>query len=277
MLHCHDAIEATTVSHDLSSREAAPSDADAPALNDRQAQIVERVEQAGFVTIEQLARDFSVSAQTVRREIIRLDELGVLKRFHGGAGRSGSGLRLSYETKLAIDTDQKARIAAAAASMIGQGQTIFLDVGTTAEALAAALTTHPGLRVVTPSGTSARLLAQNPAAEVIVTGGKIVGSDLSMAGPIALRTVASYRFDLAFIGCSGVAPDGSVLDFDADKIALKQQAMEGAARKILIADASKLGRSALMVVAQLASFDTVITDGPWSSGLRISSPLVTVA
>jgi DeoR family transcriptional regulator, glycerol-3-phosphate regulon repressor len=265
------------VSTDPFSREASSGDGDTPPLNDRQAHIVERVEHDGFVTIEQLARDFSVSAQTVRREIIRLDELGVLKRFHGGAGRLGSGLRLSYEAKLAIDTEQKSRIAGAAALMIGKGQTIFLDVGTTAEALAAALTNHPGLRVITPSGASARRLAQNPSAEVIVTGGKIVGSDLSMAGPIALRTVASYRFDLAFIGCSGVAPDGSVLDFDADKIALKQQAIRGAARKILIADGSKLGRGALMVVAQLDAFDGVITDAPWTGALRVKSPPVTIA
>jgi DeoR family glycerol-3-phosphate regulon repressor len=265
------------VSNDLSSRDPGASDVDAPTLNDRQAQIVERVEQAGFVTIEQLARDFSVSAQTVRREIIRLDELGVLKRFHGGAGRSGSGLRLSYEAKLVIDTDQKARIAAAAALMIGKGQTIFLDVGTTAEALAAGLADHPGLRVITPSGTSARLLSQNKAAEVIVTGGRIVGSDLSMAGPVALRAVASYRFDLAFIGCSGVDLDGNVLDFDADKIAVKQQAMAGAARSILIADSGKVGRSALMVVARLDSFDGVITDAPWADAFDRLGPKITVA
>ena len=101
--------------------------------------------------------------------------------------------------------------------------------------------------------------------------------DLSMAGPIALRTVASYRFDLAFIGCSGVSADGSILDFDADKIALKQRAMESAAQKILIAASSKVGRSALMVIAQLDMFDRVITDAPWDGVVDSAPTQITVA
>lgn len=248
------------MNQDLPETGSRQSSIETAPLNDRQAQIVERVEQQGFVTIEQLARDFAVSAQTVRREIIRLDERGVLRRFHGGAGRSGSGMRLSYEAKLSTDADLKARIGAAAAGLLNKGETIFLDVGTTGEAVAHALSLHSGLRIITPSASTARVLAANPHLEVVLTGGRIVGADMAMIGPIAVRTVASYRFDHVLIGCSGIGADGAVLDFDADKIAVKQQALLVGARKLLIADSGKFGRSALMEVARLPDFDIIVTD-----------------
>lgn len=230
------------------------------ALNERQARIVERVDQQGFVTIDALARDFAVSAQTVRREIIRLDELGVLQRFHGGAGRSGSGNRLSYADKQHREADLKARIGVAMAAALSPGQSVFLDVGTTAEATAQALCAIERLTIVTPSAANARILAANPALEVILTGGRIVGPDLSMAGAVALRTVASYRFDWAIIACSGIDAIGAVLDFDAEKIAIKQRAMEMANRKALIADSTKFSRSALIEIAGIGAFDLVVTD-----------------
>lgn len=229
-------------------------------LNERQSRIVERVEQQGFVTIDALARDFAVSAQTVRREIIRLDELGVIQRFHGGAGRGGSGERLSYEAKKTRELEAKQRIGAAMAALVQPGQSVFLDVGTTAEATATALLRCASLTVVTASATNALVLAANPGIEVILTGGRMLGPDLSMAGPIALRTVSSYRFDWAIIACSGIESNGAVLDFDADKIAVKQRAMEVSGRKALIVDSAKFFRSALLVLANIGEFDAMVTN-----------------
>jgi DeoR family transcriptional regulator, glycerol-3-phosphate regulon repressor len=231
-----------------------------PTLNERQSRIVEQVESQGFVTIDALARDFAVSAQTVRREIIRLDEMGVVQRFHGGAGRRGSGERMSYELKQTQAADLKRRIGLAMAGVIKAGQAIFLDVGTTAEAVASALLEHQSLTVVTPSGTVARILAASTALTVIVTGGRVVGPDISMVGPLALQCVRSYRFDWAVISCSGIDDTGTALDFDAEKIALKQTAMALAGRKALIADSTKFGRSALSLLSRIEDFDLLVTD-----------------
>jgi DeoR family transcriptional regulator, glycerol-3-phosphate regulon repressor len=229
-------------------------------LNERQALIAERVQKLGFVTIDALARDLAVSAQTVRREIIKLDDLGVVQRFHGGAGRTGPGERLSYEIKKTREADAKRRIGIAMAALIKPGQSVFLDVGTSAEATANALLTCRALTVVTASATNARILAANPGIEVILTGGRMVGPDLSMAGPIAIRTVSSYRFDWAIIACSGIDPDGIVLDFDAEKIAVKQCAMEKAGTKALIADSGKFDRSALLEISDISAFDILVTN-----------------
>lgn len=235
---------------------------DESALNERQARIVTRVQRQGFVTIETLAKDFEVSTQTVRREIIRLDELGFIQRFHGGAGRRGSGERLSYEAKQVRDTDLKARIGQAMAAQIQPGQAIFLDVGTTAEATARALLDKGRLTVITPSAANARILIGAPGIDTILTGGRVVGPDIAMVGPISLKTISNYRLDWAVIACSAIEDDGAVLDFDADKIALKQCAMEVARRKALVADHGKFTRSALLRVADLNAFDLLVTDEP---------------
>lgn len=232
----------------------------AQALNERQSRIVEQVESQGFVTIDALARDFAVSAQTVRREIIRLDEMGVVQRFHGGAGRRGSGERMSYELKQTQAAETKGRIGDAMAGIIEAGQAVFLDVGTTAEAVATALVNGPRLTVVTPSGAVARILSASGGIQIIATGGRVSGADGSMLGPIALRTVRTHRYDWAIIACSGIDERGAVLDFDADKIALKQAAMDMSAKKVLIADAMKLGRGALGEVAHVSDFDLLVTD-----------------
>lgn len=237
-------------------------------LNDRQSQIIERVERLGFVTIEALAEEFCVSSQTVRREIIRLDELGLIQRFHGGAGRRGSGERLSHEVKREREAGHKARIGALMASRVQEGQSIFLDVGTTAEATAQALRTKGRLTVVTPSANIAQILFDAPGLEIILTGGRVIGRDLSMAGPVALAHVKRHRFDWAIIACSAIEDDGAVLDFDADKIALKQAAMEVSRRQALIADSSKFARSARLEIARLDSFDLLVTDAPLPAPLR---------
>lgn len=233
---------------------------DSAQLSERQTLIVERAEQQGFVTIEALAQDLDVSTQTVRREIIRLDELGVLQRFHGGAGKRGSGERLTHAAKQTREADLKQRIGLAMAERISVGQSVFLDVGTTGEAVAEALLGRGSLSLMTPSATIARILLADPAVDVVLTGGRVLGPDISMAGPVALRTIASHRFDWAVIGCSAVEDGGAVLDFDADKIALKQRAMELSARKALMVDSAKFSRVARLHLADLRDFDLLVTD-----------------
>ncbi len=238
-------------------------------LNDRQSQIVDRVERLGFVTIEALAEEFRVSSQTVRREIIRLDELGLIQRFHGGAGRRGSGERLSHEVKRQREADHKAQIGSLMASRVQEGQSIFLDVGTTAEATAQRCAARRRLMVVTPSANIAQILFDAPGIDIILTGGRVIGRDLSMAGPVAIAHVMRHRFDWAIIACSAIEDDGAVLDFDAEKIALKQAAMEVSRRQALIADSSKFTRSARLEIARLDGFDLLVTDAPPPSPLRV--------
>ena len=121
-------------------------------LNERQAALLALVRSRGYATVEWLAEHFAVSAQTVRRDIIRLDERGMLQRFHGGAGAAGASVvRLGYAEKQELAVDAKLAIGVAAARLVPNGASVFVDVGTTAEAVARALAGHTSLRVFTNS------------------------------------------------------------------------------------------------------------------------------
>ncbi|MGI3124800.1 DeoR/GlpR family DNA-binding transcription regulator [Nitratireductor sp. PBL-C9] len=238
-------------------------DAQRAQLNTRQSEILARAEASGFVTIEGLAEEFGVSAQTVRRDIILLSEAGLLQRFHGGAGVIGSTetLRLDHQHKRSMAVDDKLRVAEAAAALLPDGASVFFDVGTTSEMTASVLNQRPGFRVFTNSMRVA--LAFDPAQhDVNVLGRKVEGRDGSLVGEEIMLSLAALRFDFALIGCSAVDTEGRVMDFDLSKIAVKKAAMKAASRKLLIAAPSKFGRTALSAFAEISEFDAVVDGTP---------------
>lgn len=240
-----------------------PVRASNPPLSERQTSILELIEAKGFVTLEMLADAFGVSMQTARRDVIAMDAAGLIERFHGGAGaRSLPSLeRLHHGEKQTIAVDEKRRIAARAAALPAEGATVYIDVGTTAEAVAAALNERQSLSVVTNSLHVAGIL--DPARhEVRVLPGRVAGPDGSICGEDTVLALATFRLDHAFIGCSAVEPGGAAMDFDLGKIAIKRTAMAVARASVLIATREKFGRTARAEIAMLNRFDVVMTGTP---------------
>ncbi|MGN5374420.1 DeoR/GlpR family DNA-binding transcription regulator [Sphingomonas hankookensis] len=230
-------------------------------LTPRQQAIIASVRQHGFATIEALALTLGVSGQTIRREVIRLEELGVLRRFHGGAGLPDNPVRRSYAEKTQTGRDGKDRIARRTAEQIAPGMAVFLDVGTTVEAVARALTGISPLRVFTNSLQAAVALAASDGIATFVTGGQVSGSDGSLTGEVTLRALGLVKCDVAVIGFSGFDPDGSIMDFDHDKIAVKRAMMRHARRVLLVGQAEKFGRAAVVRLGGIDEVDTIVTDG----------------
>lgn len=229
-------------------------------ITERQARILEIVHQQGFATIETLAQDFGVSAQSVRRDIIRLDADGLLQRFHGGVGLRETSGRLGYAEKRGVAADAKQRIAAKTASLIPNGSVVFLDVGTTAEAVANTLLDKQGLHVFTASLAAASILAQHTSINLFVIGGAVRGIDGSLVGETTLSTLARFRFDYAVIGFSGIDQNGAFMDYDLEKVAVKQAAMDHAAYSFIIGDSSKFRKSALVRFAGRTEATALITE-----------------
>jgi DeoR family glycerol-3-phosphate regulon repressor len=234
-------------------------DQDSPT--ERQAAIFSLVQESGFATIDDLARKFDVSTQTIRRDITRLDELKLLRRFHGGAGlheaAAQSGRAHKSQPSLASAED---RIGSAVAALIPDGTSVFLDVGTTVETVTRALAAHKHLQIVTPSVTAAAILAGSPVASVIVTGGLLRGADGSLVGDAAVAAVSRFKLDWAVIGCSGFEDDGTVMDVDLLQVEVKQHMLNRSRRALLVAEAAKLQRRAVVSLAPLAAFDILVTD-----------------
>lgn len=245
-------------------------------ITDRQARIVEIVSQQGFATIETLARDFGVSTQSVRRDIIKLDADGVLQRFHGGVGVRETSVRMDYAQKRTVATDAKRRIADKTAALIHEGSVVFLDVGTTVEAVALALTKKRQLRIFTSSLPVATILAGNPGIEVFVLGGFMRAVDGSVVGESTLATLARFRFDFAVIGFSGVDRDGTPMDYDPEKVAIKQAAIDRSHRSLVVGDSSKFRKSAVVRMEMVSKSVTFVTDvrPPDSVAELLNGPLV---
>jgi len=242
-----------------------PLDNETTALSDRQQSIIDRVTTSGFATIEALADELGVSGQTVRRDIRRLEDLRVLQRFHGGAGLKEQTIRPAFELKSETARDAKIGIGEAIARIVPDGAAVFLDVGTTINAAAHALTKRRGLRVFTNNLQAALILATQSDAEILVAGGMIRGADGSTVGVVAARLLETVRADYAVIGFSGFEPDGIVTDFDPDKIAIKQIMMRNSSCAILVGDGSKFARRATMRLAAVSEFSDVITDSSLDS------------
>ena len=153
-----------------------------PPLNDRQNTIVTLVRSAGRVTVEELAARFEVTPQTIRRDLNELCDLRVLSRTHGGAVIASSVENLSYEARRFIAAAEKREIAIAAAALIPNQCSLFINIGTTTEEVATALKNHQNLLVITNNLNVAMALYRHPTIEVIVAGGLVRGSDGAVIG-----------------------------------------------------------------------------------------------
>ncbi|PIE64930.1 MAG: transcriptional regulator [Desulfobacterales bacterium] len=230
-------------------------------LSARQEAILSRVVKNGFVTIEALTTQLGVSAQTIRRDIIVLSNLGRLQRFHGGAGplETTESARLDYQTKRSLNQREKAVVGLRAASLIPDKSTVFLDVGTTVEACAQNLAKRPGFTIFTNSMRSA--MAFDPADHaVFLLGGRMAGRDGSLTGEDIVQKLADIHLNYALIACSAIDKDSRVMDFDMAKIAIKRAAIAVASKRFLLATRTKFNRTALASISHIDQFDQVITD-----------------
>ncbi len=230
-------------------------------LSERQEAILDQVVTNGFVTIEALAEQFNLSAQTIRRDIIELANLGRLQRFHGGAGPldATESARLDYQAKRLLNQREKAFVGRKAATMIPDGATIYLDVGTTIEACAQDLAKRPGFTIFTNSMRSA--MAFDPAEHhVFLLGGRMAGRDGSLVGEEIVQKLADVHLDFAIIACSAIDQNSRVMDFDMAKISIKRAAIAVANKSFLLATQTKFNRTALASISHVDQFDEVITD-----------------
>lgn len=227
----------------------------------RQQEIITQVSKNGYVTIEALAAQFDVSAQTVRRDIIELSQYGRVQRFHGGAGPvdSAESARLDYQEKQTIGKKEKAAVGQKTAAMIPDGSTVYLDVGTTIEACAFEMSKRPGFTIFTNSMPTAMIFDPDKH-QVFVLGGKIAGRDGSLVGENVVQTLKDLHLDFALIGCSAIDESGRVMDFDMAKIAGKRAAMSIARKSFLLSTLSKFNKTALAAISHIDDFDNVITE-----------------
>ena len=229
-------------------------------LTHRQAEILNIARASGRVMVEELARRFEVSAQTIRKDLNDLCERRSLTRIHGGAIIASGVENLAYEARRFVAADEKKAIGAAAASLIPNGCSLFINIGTTTEEVASALTSHEDLLVITNNLNVAMLLYRHPRIEVVVAGGTVRRADGAVVGSTATQLIGQFKVDYAVIGASAIDHDGALLDFDFREVKVAQAIIANARQVILVADATKFERTAPVRIGHLSQVDTFITD-----------------
>jgi len=254
----------------------------APALARRE-RILRMLSERGFLRVTDAARELGVSGVTLRSDLAALESAGSVIRVHGGAMPRSQGVgEQSFELSLEEHAAAKRAIGRRAAAIVQPGQSVLLDVGTTALAVAHALVERRDLDdvlIVTNGLTIALALeAAMPRFTVVVTGGTLRPLQHSLVNPFASPFLESLRADLAFIGCNGVDPDRGVTNVNLPEAEVKRRMVLSAERPILVADASKLGRARLGSVGPLADFDSLVTaaDAPAEIVTRLRNAGLTV-
>ena len=231
--------------------------------NPRQLQLLQELRQRHSASVEALAERLGVTLQTVRRDVQRLAEQGLVTRFHGGVRMPGSTVEnLAHTQREILNAEGKARIARAVAAQVPQGCSLILNIGTTTEAIARALMQHRGLRVITNNLNVAAILCGNPDCEVIVAGGVVRARDRAIVGEAAVDFMRQFRVDIAVIGISGIESDGTLRDYDLREVKVAQTIIAQAREVWLAADHSKFNRPAMVQLAQLSQIDRLFTDAP---------------
>lgn len=229
----------------------------------RRDRIEQRVRSDFEVGYAELAAEFAVSEMTIRRDVEALETLGVVRRVVGGAiAVKGKDAEPSFATRVADAAEEKRHIADAVADLVSPGETLILDSGSTALAVARSLRGRRlGLTVVTPSILVALELVDEPDTTVVLTGGEVRPGELSLIGPTAEDTLAQYNCDTFVMGVAGIDVDRGISDYHHGESRVKRSATRRADRVIVAADKSKLGRVTFVSIAALADVGVIVTDG----------------
>lgn len=225
----------------------------------RQLRIRELIEASEFVDLETLCRELDTSESTVRRDLIALENLRVLKRVHGGALATQTGNHLlDFAWQSTRRADEKRRIAALTATLIEEGQTLILDGGSTVAAVAEEIA-HRSLNVITNSLAIAEVLKNARQIELTLTGGYLYPRLEVMLGPVCEHSLSGVAADALIMGSGGITEAG-LSNNNTLLVGSERMMIEVSRKVIIVCDASKFGRAAMVPVAPLDVVDVVVSD-----------------
>ena len=229
-------------------------------LSPRHAEIIQMAKDHGRVLVDDLATHFNVTPQTIRKDLNDLCDHRLPSRIHGGALFPSGIENMEYEARRKIAAEEKEAIGRAAARLIPDNASLFINIGTTTESVSKALLDHSGLMVITNNINVANRMRIYPSIEVVIAGGVVRGSDGGVVGEAAVDFIRQFKVDYAVIGASAIDHDGALLDFDFREVKVAQAIIANARHVILVSDQTKFERTAPVRIGHLSQVNTFITD-----------------
>ncbi|WP_022667327.1 DeoR/GlpR family transcriptional regulator [Desulfospira joergensenii] len=230
------------------------------AINNRHKSIISLISKNGFATVEEMAKRYNVTPQTIRRDINFLDKEGHISRYHGGAAPASSTENVAYRHRKELLLAEKRKIAQKVASIIPDKTSLCINIGTTTEHVANALYDHRKLRIITNNLNVAAIMSKKEDFQVIVAGGIVRSRDGGITGESAVKFIQQFKMDIGIIGISGIDLDGTLLDFDFKEVHVARTIIDNSRKVFLVTDHSKFGRNAMVKLGSIREIDTLVTD-----------------
>ena len=227
-------------------------------FNQRQLEIIDLLQTEDKVSVSELTQRFGVSLVTVRQDLKKLEDQGVLKRTHGGAIPVDNGYDTS--TRMWNNYEQKLRIAQRAAEMVSDGETVIVETGSTCSLLARELASKRGVTVITNSVFLCNFVRRCPALDVVLLGGSFQHDAEANVGPLTKLGLAQFSVDKCFIGADAISEDKGVSTINLFRAEVARAMAKSAKKMIVLATSDKVGANAVASSFPLASVHTVITD-----------------
>jgi len=221
----------------------------------------------GKTSVDELTAELTASPASIRRDLTRLEEQGLVYRTHGGAMLTGKAVYepFRFDASFRVREDrfaaEKQRIAHAAAALVKEHETIGLCAGTTASLVARELVHRSGIRIVTNAVNIGMELSSATALETTLTGGSMRWAGaFSLVGPAAIETLSMFVMDRLFLGVTGIDPEHGATIIEPEEAAVFRVMVRQAHEVIVIADSSKMGMVSPSVICPLRDIDLLITD-----------------
>ena len=228
---------------------------------ERQQQIEHLIKERQHVRVVELSKHFGVSEPTIRRDLQKLEEMGRVRRAHGGAiAPEQATPELPIVQRIVECAEEKRRIGLAAAQLVQDGETIFLGSGTTTLEVARHLDGKKNVTVITNALTIANQLAGNANVTLVITGGVLRHSELSMIGHIVEQTLKELRADKVIISMRAIDIEEGLTNADLLETMTDRVILQFAREVIVVADHTKFGKIAAGIVGPITAVQTIVTD-----------------
>lgn len=228
---------------------------------ERRNAILQKLATEGKVIVGDLSREFDVTEETIRRDLEKLDNDGLLQKTYGGAVKvENMSLDLPFQVRRQKNVEGKQKIATSIATMIDDGAHIMLDSSSTALSLIQYIMNRKNITLITNSIEILLELCNKNDWNIISTGGRLKEGGLSLVGYQAEKSLADFHVDLAVCSCKGIDLKYGITDSNESDAAIKNVIFESAAKKILAVDSTKFDRVSFVRVCSLSNVDMIVTD-----------------
>ena len=229
--------------------------------SERMQHVLRLLETRDYVQVAELAQTFAVSEVTVRSDLTELARQGLVARIRGGVRALQQGQsEVGFDLRLRLEVEKKRAIARAAAAMVNEGEAVAVDASTTGYYLALELRAKREIVVVTNGLLVATALADAPGITVLVTGGMLRLSAMSLVGDLGADVLRTTRINKGFLGARGLSLSRGLMDLNPDEVRIKQEMADACEQVYGIFDGTKWHRSALLAFVQVEDLTGVITD-----------------